>query len=229
MDQTLIQFIISLTKLNISCNQQLKYFYNIKVNQDGWINWKYWKWFKLYKMVQYGYELIFFFRLIILSFWMKNGYSPEYVLNWDPLFGSLMVLYTFFDFYTTIAMIPITWFMFGFDYIYYFKIEKHTISLIYKFSVENQKDFIQLNKSESQNILFSDFIKNFPSLEMLQIIWNFRQKGYQLKFNQNKKDFIFLSHRIRTRLIVFNCLFEIMANFVLSFSCKFLNCYLHYE
>ena len=72
MDQTWIQFIISVIKWNISCVQQLEFVYQIKVKQGGWINWKYWKWFKLYKIIQCVYKLILFFRLIILSYWIKK-------------------------------------------------------------------------------------------------------------------------------------------------------------
>ena len=227
MDQTWIQCILLFVKWNISCIQQNEFIYHVKVKRNGWINWKYWKWFKLYKMFQYGYELIVFFRLIILSFWMTNDYSPEYVLHWDPFFGSLMFVYTFFDFYTTIAMMPVLWFMFGIDYIYYFKTNKHIITLVYEFSIKNHEDFIQLNNNQSQNRLFSVFIKNFPPLEMIWIIWNFRKKEYLLKFNQKQNTFLFLSNRIRTRLIIFNCLFEIMANLVLSFACKLSICFVY--
>ena len=154
MFQTWVKLIILLIKFNISCVRQSEFMFHVKVKQGGWINWKYWKWFKLYKIIQCVYKLILFFRLIILSYWIKKNYPPEWIVNWDPFFGSLMFLYEFFDIYITIAFIPVVWLMFGYDYLYYFKTEKRVISIIYEFSIINQKNFIQLKTRTSQkNIL----------------------------------------------------------------------------
>ena len=225
MEHALTQFILFMIQINISCNLQLKFIYNIKVKQGGWTKWKYWKWFKLFKLFHYGYVSILFVRMGILSVWLKNGYSPEWIIEWDPFFGSLIILYKFVDFYTTLAFMPLILFMIGFDFILFFSIEKNVVILLYEFIIVNQNDFIQsnVNINRSLNMQFFDGVKNFPSIEILWMVWKCKKSGDQIKFKKKQTIFPFLSNRIRTRMLILSCLFETTANFLLSFACKYLN------